>query len=72
VREAHAMPYQVHLRRKNRKAVEAIMGVRLGSPKVGDVIECPVRIKAKIIEIEPTKVGAEIDQSLIIIKADEI
>jgi hypothetical protein len=66
------VPYTVQLRRKNVKAVEAIMGVALDNPQVGQVIELPMTIKAKITAIVPTSAGAAINQSVVIIEADEI
>lgn len=66
------MPYTIQLRRKNVKAVEAIMGVALENPQVGQVIELSMTIRAKITAIKPTNVGAEISQPVIVIEADEI
>ena len=66
------MPYQIQLKRKNRSAVDSIMGIKLDDPKVGDTIECPENVKAKITAIESTVVGTQLDQRLTIIKADEI
>jgi hypothetical protein len=66
------MPYQIQLKRKNVKAVEAIMGVVLEDPRIGQVIELPRTIKAKITAIKPTNIGAEIRRSVVIIEADEI
>jgi hypothetical protein len=50
------MPYQIQLGRKNAKAVEAIMGVVLENPGIGEVIELPKAIKARITAIAPTSV----------------
>jgi hypothetical protein len=44
-------------------------------PVVGDLIQCATNsevVSAKITAIEPTMVGAQIGQQLIVIKADEI
>jgi hypothetical protein len=65
------MPYQIQLRRKGPKAVEAIMGVVLENPGIGKVIELPKAIKARITAIAPTSVRMG-DQSVVIIEADEI
>jgi hypothetical protein len=75
--EGTAMPYQIQLKRKNGKIDPLAKPVRApdSPPAVGDVIQCTSNseiVSAKITAIEPTNVGAQIGQQLIVIHADEI
>jgi hypothetical protein len=70
------MPWQLQIKRKDGKTIQADLGFARGlaqRPNVGDVLDyLPESIRVKVKEIQQTQVGADIGQPLEIVHAEEI